>query len=315
MTLRRMVEEMYEADAEVPDLEYRDAAGAVDTASNGWSKLVALVNEGQNAIATWVHQDGRRMRMRLTDDVARLVALQQTLAIDSVGSGSLVLTTASGARDTYRKCRVEGATSGATALVFASYSDLGGDTLLLSETEGTFVAGESLVASRRDYYFADTSAETPPFADGRIYTDYTYGRPVEITGVLQTDGTELELKASNNKLTSIGTTNGQPSSYTKTALGLHFDVFPDEAYTYYVRFARLPRPLSVLDAESECELPQQFHRAVVLYGLWWLLLREHETDKAYAVRRNLEDMLKRTQTEFDMQDREQRGQIKLDMEG
>lgn len=315
MTLDELVFDVFNAAGEPPDLEYRDDALATITTNAQWQKLVRLVNEAQDAIAMWVHQDGRRMRIRLAEDLARLRALRQTRVIGTIVGTTLTLTTSSGERDYYRNWLIEGQTSRAKALVFMSYIGTGADILLLSEVEGTFVAAENVVLSKRAYQFADIAVATPPYADGLIYTDYTEGRPVEITGVLQTDGTELSIAFESEKLQAPSVVSGQPTSYSKSSLGLRFDVWPDDDYEYYVRFMRLPRPLQSTAPTSESELPPQFHRAIVLYCLWWLLLRDHETDKAYAVRRNFEDLLKRTQTEYDLQDRVQRGQMKLDMEG
>jgi hypothetical protein len=316
VVLSQIVSELYTAAGEPPDLEYRDPGTlAILPASQNWAELVRLVNEAQNAISTWVHQDGRRMRMRLTEDTARLVTQQVTSAVGTISGSTLTLTTNSAVRDYYRGWMVEGA-NGATALVFVSYIGAGPtDILLLAQLEGTFTVGEVLTLSKRSYQFVDIATATPPYADGSIYTDYTYGPPLEIVGVVGTDGTELSISDANDKMTVKGATSGQPTSYTKSFLGLRFDTYPDDAYEYVVRFMRMPRPFAVGDSAVECEIPMQFHRAIVLYCFWWLLLRSHEVDKAYAVRRNMEDILKRTQTEYDLQDRVQRGQIKLDMEG
>ncbi len=314
MTLNELIAGIYTASGEVPDLEYRDAFLATDITTANWAELVRLVNEAQNALATWVHQDGRRMRMRLAEEDARLTCLRETGTIDTVTGGALTLTTGSGVRDYYRGWLVESA-SGVTAMVFASYDSGGFDVLVTTEASGIFAPGETLVLSKRDYRFGDSSLLVGGFPAGTIWTDYTYGTPLEITGIVGSDATVLQLEDASEKLTVRTPTAGKPGSYSKSFLGIRFDTFPDEDYEFVVRFMRSPRPFTINDGLVECELPAQFHRSVILYAFWWLLMRSHEMDKAYAVRRNLEDMLKRTQTEFDLQDRVQRGQIKLNMEG
>ena len=317
MTLNQLVEEVYAGAGEPPDLEYRDASTLLpDTGSANWLKFVQLVNEAQGTVATWVHGNGRRMRLRLVEDSARLVTLRVTKTIDTVTGNMVTLTTGSGVRDTYRNWLVESST-GASALVFMSYDTGSADVLMLSEVSGTFAAGATVTLSPRYYAFSDIStvgATVQPFTAGAIYADYSYGKPMEITGVMGTDGVELTLEPESEKL-SVAASAGKPSSYVKTHLGLKFSNYPDDTYEYVVRFMRLPKDFLVTSGVVESELPAQFHRALVLYCLWWLFLRSHEVDKAYAVRRNFEDMLIRTQTEYDMQDRVQRGQFKLDVEG
>jgi len=222
----------------------------------------------------------------------------------------LTLTTSSGLRDYYRNWLLTDA-AGNTALVFMSYDGGAGDVLMLSDYTGTLVAGATVTLSKRAYMFGDVSTDLPPYDDGYIWADYSYGRPLEIVGVFATDGSELSLALEQDKKPVVSATAGQPTEYAKTQLGLRFDTYPDATYEYFVRFMRLPRPLGVLDSLVEPEIPQQFHRSLALYGLWWLFMKSQEVDKAYAVRRNFEDMLKRTQTEYDLQDRTQRGQITL----
>lgn len=310
MTLESIVSEIFTAAGEPPDLEYRDAALATDTTSANWLQFVRLVNEAQGAVATWVHQDGRRMRMRLAEDTARLTAEIVSDTVVGVTGTVLTLTTPTTGRDTYRGWLIRNAT-GASAFVFVSYQNGGVETLMLSEVSGTFAAGNAVTLSSRSYQFDDIGAAVPPFGAGTIWCDYAYGAPLEITGVVTTEGTELVLGKQSEPQLVVSANAGQPTTYTKSYLGLRFDTYPDAAYEYIVRFMRLPRPLTVGDSLVEPEIPPQFHRAIVLYALWWLFMRSQETDKAYAVRRNFEDMLKRTQTEYDLQDRTQRGQITL----
>ena len=318
MTLNQLVDEVYTGAGEPPDLEYRDPATLVPvTTSANWLKLVQLVNEAQGTVAMWTHGSGRRMRLRLTEDSARLVTLRVTRTIADVTGNMITLTTNSGVRDTYRNWMIENA-AGVSALVFMSYSSGAADLLMISEASGTFVTGNTVTLISRYYAFSDISTvplATQPFTAGSIYADYSYGKPLEITGVMGTDGVELALEPESEKLSVSGASSGKPSSYIKTHLGLKFSTYPDDTYEYVVRFMRLPKDFLVTDGTNESELPSQFHRALVLYCLWWLFMRAHEVDKAYAVRRNFEDMLVRTQTEYDLQDRVQRGQFKLDVEG
>jgi len=315
VTLNELVSGAFIAAGEPPDWEYRDPLSLLpDLANANWARLVSLVNEAQDSIVMWVHQDGRRMRLRLSEDIGRLRALRQTATIASVVGSTLTLTTDSGAHDSYRGQLVQSA-AGALALVFSSYTSGTGDVLALSEVSGTFVATDVVTFSKREYYFANMALLTPPFADGSIYADYRLGTPLEIVGVYGIDGRELDLAKESEKSVVIAPNAGQPGAYTKSARGLRFDSYPDLAYEYLVRFQRLPRPFSTVDGTLDSELPAQFHRAIILYVLWWLLLNAQEVDKAYAVRRNFEDMLKRTQTELDLQDRSQRGQISLDVLG
>lgn len=311
MTLERMVESLYTSLSEYPYLEYRDDAGAVDVASTGWRRMVELLNEGQNAIPLYILNSGRRVRIRLTESVARLRTLRETRVIDSVADGQIVLTTSGGAQDAFRDCMITGATSGATALVFASFYAAGGDTLLLTNEAGTFSAGENVTISYRTYKFADFTTGATSMSSGSIWTPYSEGAPAEIVGVFKTDGTEVKIKSGEERSIAISATESEPTSYVKIGLGIRFDSYPDDTYDYLVRFRRFSRPWLLTEATVECELPQQFHRAVVMYALWYFFLENEETDKAYGVRRTLDDFLARTQTEYDLTDTSVRGQFKM----
>lgn len=308
MNLREMVADLYTATGELPDLEYRDIAGAIDIGSRGWQTLVRYLNEAQDAIASWTHSDGRRLRLRLSEEVARAQCSSETREVASFDGQMMTLTGPSHSHDFYRGFMIEGPQG--SALVFASYGPTT-ELLILSDVTGTFVVGQTVTLVSREISFLNIDELPGPYPAGSIWYSRAQGRPIEITEITGTDGATLALVSSQQHLDIATLSRGRPTSYIKFAHGLRFDVYPDDAYMYIVRYMRLPRELRVADPTDEGELPAQFHRALVLYSLWFIHLREHETDKAYSVRRTLEDMLKRTQTEFDFQDRVQQGQIFL----
>ena len=92
-------------------------------------------------------------------------------------------------------------------------------------------------------------------------------------------------------------------------------MWPTSGKTFAVRYHRGPKVLTVNDAAVEPELPEQFHWAIMLHVVWWGLRRAQESNDAYATKKDLEDFMARTRTEYDLQDDIVSGQIKIYPQG
>lgn len=314
MTQEEMIMDLHEALGELSDLEYRNPlSGLPDVTTKGWIDMSRILNEAQLKIAMHKNANGRVMRMRLAETVGRLMVRRISAVVVAYTGNTLTLLTSTNPADFYRGMLVSGA-NGGKGIVFIHYLGVPNDSLILSNVSGTFTAGEAITIIQREYHFADNSA-VATMTEGFIWFSYLAGRPVEITGVIDSEGNEIVLSESAEKWTDVAATEGVPTTYTKVAGGIKFETYPDGSYTYLVRAMRSPTPMVSTDTTATPEIPEIFHRCMVLYAHWWFLTRGQELQSAYGVRRTFEEMLRDSQTEFDLQDRTQRGQFKFYTEG
>jgi len=314
MTLEEMALDLHETLGELSDLEFRDPiTGVPDVTTKGWRDITRILNEAQLKIAFHKNSGGRLVRMRLTETIGRLMVQRIAATVVSFTGNTLTLLSAGHPADYYRGMLVVGTGTG-RGVIFVHYLGAPDDTVIMSNVTGTFTAGEAITIVRREYLFGDSSV-TNPIVAGSIWFPYAQGRPVEITGIVDEEGNELDLAEKPDEYTQVSTTEGTPASYTKISGGIRFDTFPDTADTYLVRAMRSPVPMVTTLVTATPEIPEVFHRCMVLYAQWWFLVRGQELQAAYGVRRTYEEMIRDAQTEFDLQDRVQRGQIKFYTEG
>ena len=311
MTLLEIVRDAYEGIGEPSDLEYKTTLGTVDTASAGWSRFVSAVNDALVKIATWRMLDGRYIRLRMTE---ALTAFRSEVVSGTVGSytgntliaAGLVQTT-----DYYKNWLVVTA-GGAVGIVLTSYASGGNTAFVLVKVTGTPVAAEAFTLAKREYEWVDSAALSPPIDVVGIPANFTTHRPLEIVSI--TDIEDETVLTRTERLESnvpVSTTASTPSQYEKIYNGIRLNVYPDAERYYYVRYLRAPRLFTINDQAVECDLPPQYHRIVTLYVQWWGLQRAQELDTAYARRRDMEDLLRQTASEFALENQVTRGQAKL----
>jgi len=318
MTLEAIVTGIFTDLGEPSDLEIHDLdSAAVDPLLPGWRALVDIVNQSQLELVAWKFPNGQRLRMRLSDDFAVLQTKKVTGTVGTVVSQTILeLTGLIGPADIFKGRLVVGTTSGATGLVMTSAIAVGVTTAYLLKVSGTFVAGEAVTLYQREYLWNATAAQiNPALQDGIPYLA-TNGAPLEIISVTDTDtASDLGTNFKTDHLGIVSSAVATPASFVKIPSGVRFDVWPDAEKTYLVRYQRGPRALAYTDLAVEPEIPPQFHKALRLMGLWWGYRRMQETTDAYSVKRDLDDFLLRTKTEYDFQDEMTKGQIKFYPDG
>jgi hypothetical protein len=142
------------------------------------------------------------------------------------------------------------------------------------------------------------------------------GVPIEVVSVLDLETTtELDLSDKASSLLGAQALVGVPTEVRVVSGGVLFDVFPEADRNYMVRYFRGPKPMLVSEGAVAPELPVQFHEGLVIWGSWWGLTRGQETENAYSVKKDLEDFMARTRTEYDLQDEMVQGQVKVYPEG
>jgi len=304
MTLQRIVRDVYEALGEPSDLEYKDDFDVIDTASDGWHKLVDYVNNACLGIATWKFPDRRTIRFRFLEDIANLSTVFETatVAINATSMPVIETTLTNLAVDAYAGCAIK---VGSTVYrvrysrpdpIVPTHVDLMLDGVI------TASAGAIITLSKRDYRFINQTID--PFTTTPVGIAYTAsnGAPLEITNVYDlSTNSELDLLKKYDPLVAIQAVFQTPSQYYKLAQGIRFDAYPDKISNYAVRYMRGPKVLDYVTVDAEPELPVQFHEAIILHALWWGYRRMQENNSAYSTKQDLTDMLSRVRTEYDLQ--------------
>jgi len=304
MTLQQIIRDVYEALGEPSDLEYKDDLDVIDTASDGWHKLVDYVNNACLGIATWKFPDRRTIRFRFLEDVAYLSTIFETATVvASVVSMPIIETTLTNLTiDAYAGCAIR-VGSNVYRVRYSRPDPINPTHVdLMLEGQITVTAGTSLSLSKRDYRFVNQVLD--PFATIPVGIAYTAsnGAPLEITNIYDmTTNSELDLLKKYDPLIAVQVSFQTPSQYYKLAQGIRFDSYPSSSLSYSVRYMRGPRVLSYISIDAEPELPVQFHEAIILHALWWGYRRMQENNSAYSTKQDLTDMLSRVRTEYDLQ--------------
>lgn len=302
MTLEKIIQEIFEALGEPSDLQYLDDSDAIDTASTGWLRMVDAVNTACLEIATHKFPEGRQLRFRFLEEQTQLVVpvLSGTIASHTAGEQLVTLDLPLQAAGYYKGYALAIGTS--NYRVIDSQTSGAATQALLFPAPQTSVASLGYMASRREYYFVDASTLAfGEVADGIAYVPAN-GLPLEILNVHDiTNATEITYTSRHTTFAPDAVEFGTPTQYYKLPKGLRFDLWPNTQLNYMIRYMRAPYALTALDANEEPELPTQFHRAIVLHGLWWGYRRQQENESAYAAKNDLEDLLRRLRTEYDLQ--------------
>lgn len=287
MTLQRIIQEVWESLGEPSDLDFwKTRPNEPDTSSEAWKQLVSVINEGILALSTWKWPNGRQIRMRHLEDSQWLQVINPVGQVKSLGSFGLVEVGQSLEGELSGKM-VKGKSSGSKGIVLTGVKD---GFIGVVNKKGEFQVGEALEVYGKRFGLGS--------------------KVLEVVGV-NVNGSELDLATEWQWAGSMET--GVPTSFRKMPRGFEVDVWPDSGVEMEVRVARAPK--EVLEPDEEPELPVQFHWGLVLWGKWWGLERGLETNDAYAVRKDLEDFMQTTRTEYDLQDEWVKGQMTIQSEG
>jgi hypothetical protein len=91
-----------------------------------------------------------------------------------------------------------------------------------------------------------------------------------------------------------------PSYYYRVGRRLYLNTVPEEATDFRVWYYRLPA--TVTGGDSEVELPESSHFAVVLWGVYWAYQFLQEPNDAYAAQLRFADYMRTMKSEYDVKD-------------
>lgn len=266
MTLSDALQDVWEALGEPTDLEFRNAAGAVDTTSAGWSSLLRGLQRGIIATMRFKEaRNGRRLKWPgSTKITSRAGGRTETLTVASV-TGGAITTVENVTDDTYIGWLVEyndelrrvAYSSGTLLAVTEAFSSepSPGDTLLLRQS------------------FVSVSA-----VDGVLrVTDTTNGR-------------DLEVVRPEDVTWDTSPTAGDPTRYYHLGDRLHLDPPPDTERYFYLELETYPDVTS-LGADEELSIPEPLQYSVILWTTAWGFGRYLNPEMKRALRREWRESL------------------------
>jgi hypothetical protein len=72
----------------------------------------------------------------------------------------------------------------------------------------------------------------------------------------------------------------------------------DDEKWYRLEYYRTPTDME--DDDDEPDIPEAYHMAIVMWGIWWGYNRKMESSRAYSMKRNFEDAMRSLKTQFDV---------------
>jgi hypothetical protein len=125
------------------------------------------------------------------------------------------------------------------------------------------------------------------------------GNLLEVLSITDLENeSELNVAEKKEKFAGNLVTAGTPTQWSRYGNRIVFDVNADENRWYKMEYYRLPLEMSA--DTDEPDLPVQFHFALVLWATWWGFWTKHENARAYSVKRDLEDEMRRVVQAYDV---------------
>jgi hypothetical protein len=257
MTVEEAVKEVYEDSNEQDDMSpYVD--GVFSVAAPGAVKLLQRFARGAKVISTWKFRNNQRVRFPIleAEEVVAAVVLAGVTAGETWPSATVELAAAHDGTDN----AFQGWLFTMDDVDYAVLSSTATEIVLNSEVPEPVDANYTL-ASREYAYGAGV-------ADWNLEH-----RPVDFISVYDLTNSAELLKADfSERFVDNFMSKGTPSQWVRTGRGVRFDVYPDAATAYSLRYVRYAE----IGAEADddiCELPEAFHDPLCAWVKHGLLVR------------------------------------------
>jgi hypothetical protein len=300
MTLSEMRTEIWEMLGEPTDLD-----PSTDTSYGGSPWLNWVINEAQRQVATWRDPEtGKVTRMRNLYNIFyfKMFSTDGTFADAGSTTTEVILpaATVGDGDDRYNgwiletggeeRIIMDYVTATRTATVHEAFTTApsSGDTFTLYKNFYLLLPSS--------HAWADDHISLPAESDEYRAT----GNLVDVIKISDlNDETELRKARSGENFITRRTSIGDPRSWYRFGNRLVFDNAVDDDKWLEIEYYRLPFEMTA--DSDECELPEQYHYAVVLWGVVWGLRRDHENTEKYSVWRELVEFMRRVNSQYDME--------------
>ena len=113
-----------------------------------------------------------------------------------------------------------------------------------------------------------------------------------------TNGKELAGVTKTEKFAENITQVGEPSYWYRYGNAIYYDKNVDSKIKFKVEYYRMPMEMS--DPDDVPDIPEIWHMAIVLWGIWYIFRRKMEAGLAYSAKMDFEDEMRRTVGQFDV---------------
>jgi hypothetical protein len=317
MDLDLIRDEIWRALGEPTDLD-----PDTDTTYNNGPLLTFVTNEAQRHVANWKDPvSGRHIRIR---NLFATLYYSSTTVTDSIASSNnttfpyTVTFTGSnvGSNDDQYNGWILEMTSGDEDGKLQIITDYVGSSLTatIHEVYGTGVAAADTckLYKRFEYLLPSTDNWVAehiqlPAESNNYRSEGNLIEVLKITDIAESRVLERALRTDN--FPNFNLSHGDPNKWYRYGNRIFYDINVDEQKFFEVEYYRNPTEMS--DATDEPELPEQFHYAIVLWGIWWGFKRSLETNMAYSAKKDFEDEMRRLKSQYDVQDERENNSIKL----
>lgn len=295
MNLQELIIELYEQMGEPSDLDPYDDTDTFDISTDGAVRAIRILNNGQTAIAMWRFPSGTIHRVRELEDTVFFKT--RVVSGTAQGGGSDTITLASGSGsvvDQYKSwiVRITGGTGEGQTRLIISFDESSQQCEVNEDWDVVPDATSEYELYKALYQFVDPSS---PVADQNIPVS-PYNEILAMMSLTDVKNRHrLHPVERTNTFSSLVLTYGTPSAFYEMNGGIKFDVAADNKRTYAIDYVKQPKELSASDDVPE--MPEQYHLAIVMWGVWWYYRMKQESGAAYAAKRDLDDFMGRIQSQ------------------
>ena len=293
MTVEEMIIEVWEASGRFSDLNpYNDPPtnNTFDLTTSGAQRILNYLNRGYMAVTSWKYPNGRQIRFPINYSKIYFTATSKTVTIDSVPSHIVLdASTPVPADDAYNGWFLETA-DGQRRIISDSVAAT--DAIYVSKAFDTAPsAGEDLTLYHHQFkLLPGANAESPD----NITVDFVsnFIAPEVIHDL--TNQRTLYLSPDKWSMIAQRTGYGTPSTFFWDQQSIWFDVAPDSDIVYEMEYRRVPPALAA--TTDEPQIPEPWHTPVIYWALHEVYRRHQESTEAWAVKQDLNDMMRQILT-------------------
>jgi len=304
MTLSEIRNEIRQQIGEPTDLT--PIGADADVQYNGGPLLTWTANEGQRQIAAWKDPETQKVyrHPQLYAEMFFQTKVFSGTLPDQTGlqADEILLTAAFGPEDgRYVNWLVTVGSEVKRIMVYNGGARLG---TVDSDWASTPALGAAFTLTTRVYLMVDPTHAwaseniSIPAPSDRYRSE---GNLIEVLKIEDVSSLRELTKASRVE-SFLGTSvaSGSPSSYYRIGNRIYFDQASSEELWLRLEYYRSPTDMVAL--ADEPELSEQFHYAIVLWGIWWGFRRAGDNAGAYNVSQELRALMKRIVAHSDIKD-------------
>lgn len=298
MNLQELIIELFEQCGEPSDFDPYDYATeppSFDFTTSGAQKAMRVLNNGQTAVAMWRFPNGTIQRIRELEDTVYFKTKVISGTAQGGGSDTITLAAATGSvADQFKNWLVKitgGAGEGQLRLVI-SFDESSQECEVSEDWDTVPDSTSEYEMYKALYQFTDPGSS---LADQNIPVSPAEDilAMMNLTDVHNRN--RLHPAGRTNTFSSLVLTHGTPSAFYEMNGGIKFDVAVDNKRTYAIDYVKQPAELS--DTSDVPQMPEQYHIAIVMWGVWWYYRMQQESGAAYAAKRDLDDFMGRIQSQ------------------